>query len=58
MRVQPAAINLQLAIDRAPEPIVRNHSAHGAFDEQLRMTRTSERAVSVLWPPTKPEKLM
>src|ERR1700737_2851204 len=32
-----AAINFQLPINGAAKPIVRNHAAHGAFDQQLRV---------------------
>src|SRR4030095_15212870 len=30
-------IHFQLPINMPTEPIVRNHSAHGAFDQQFRM---------------------
>ena len=37
--MQIAAINFQLPIYRATEPIVRNHSANRALDQQFRMAR-------------------
>src|ERR1051325_11281112 len=39
VRMGIAAIDLELAINRATEAVVRNHAAHRPFDQQLRMTR-------------------
>ena len=41
MRMLGAAIDLQLAINGAAEPVVRDHSFHGALDEQLGTTRST-----------------
>ena len=37
MRMRIAAIHFQLPINIPTKPIVRNHSANGAFDQQFRM---------------------
>src|SRR5437763_1558474 len=39
VRMRLAAINLDLAINRTPQAIVRDHSANRALDQQFRMTR-------------------
>jgi len=41
MRMRIAAINFQLSINGAAEPIVRNHAADGTFHQQFGMSRTS-----------------
>jgi len=41
MRMRLAGINLQLSVNGAAEPVVRNHSTHRALNEQFRMTRAS-----------------
>jgi hypothetical protein len=41
MRMQIAAINFELPINGAAETVVRNHSAHGSFDQEFGMTHPS-----------------
>ena len=36
-----ALVNFKLAVDRAAEAVVRDHSAHRALDQELRMTLTA-----------------
>src|SRR6266516_1745111 len=39
VRMGIAAINFQFAINRAAQPIVRDHSTHCPLNQQFRMTR-------------------
>src|SRR5207248_10760534 len=41
MRMRIAAINFQLPINGSTQTVVRDHSAHRALDQQLRMTSTA-----------------
>src|SRR5438105_3181699 len=46
-----AAIYFELPVNRATEPVVRYHSAHGALDQQFRMTRTTGAHIFRFVPP-------
>src|SRR6267378_8056442 len=41
VRMRIASVNFQLSINRATEPIVRDHPAHGPLDQQFRMPRAT-----------------
>ena len=50
MRVLIAAINLEFAINRTPQAVVRNHAANSSLDQKLRMTLTTRREILRLMP--------
>src|SRR5438309_6565971 len=41
VRMRTAAVNFQLSINRATEPIMRNHPAQGPVDEEVGMPRAT-----------------